>query len=546
MGWLTKYGDRQPLLSASEELELGAIVRRWHDHPAPVPSALERAGRKARDRFVAANIRLVYHVLQRYTTMVRGCEDDVVQAGMLGLLRAVERFDPTKGYRFSTYAYWWIRQGIQRFINTEMHLLRLPSGFYERQQKLLPIERALRQRLGRVPSDAELARETRWEESAIAALRRPPTCNQSLDATVNGTDDLLLLDTLQAEQPDDDSLIVDAVMRAMATLPEPQQQVLHALYLGEAKVLNTTLAKQMGVGRNVIANLHNAAVSTLQELLNARRQQTTEQQQEPVWRQLLTDVLMDGEPDDSRIPELMQAVATLPSNYQQVLRAWYSPSNNEAWRIDLARRLGIQPQTVGYFKRRAIKLLQKRMLDAAASINWRQLLLAVLMDSNSDDDQIPKLMQAVATLPNNQQLVLRAFYRVSKPETWQADLTEQLQVSYRVAMEYKRRAICQLRKQMQSSAQEPVWRQLLAAVLMEDNPDEGRIPDLMQAIVKLPYKHEQVLRAFYSASKTEDWQVDLAKHLEIRPGTLPSLRKRAIERLRKYVLGADMARQEAA
>lgn len=364
MGWLTTHGDRQPLLTASEELELGAIVRRWHDHPAPVPSAIERAGRRARDRFVAANIRLVYSVLQKYTSMVRGSEDDAVQAGMLGLLRAVDGFDPTKGYRFSTYAYWWIRQGIQRFINNEMRLLRLPNGFYERQQKLLPVERALRQRLGRVPSDAELAQETHWEESAIAALRRPPACNQSLDATVKDTDDLLLLDTLQAEQPADDSLIVDAVMQAMATLPEPQQQVLHALYLSETKVPYRTLAKQMGVGRNVIVNLHNAAVSTLQELLNAKRQQTTEPQQEPAWRQLLGDVLMDGEPDDSRIPELMQAVTTLPSNQQQVLRAYYSPSNDEAWRIDLARRLGIQPQTVGYFKRRAIKLLQKHMLGA--------------------------------------------------------------------------------------------------------------------------------------------------------------------------------------
>lgn len=461
MGWLTNYGDRQPLLTAFEELELGAIVRRWHDHPAPVPSAVERAGRRARDRFVAANIRLVYHVLQRYTTMVRGCEDDVVQAGMLGLLRAVERFDPTKGYRFSTYAYWWIRQGIQRFINTEMHLLRLPSGFYERQQKLLPIERALHQQLGRVPSDAELAQETRWEESAIAALRRPPTCNQSLDATVNGTDDLLLLDTLQAEQPDDDSLIVDAVMQAMATLPEPQQQVLHAHYLGETKVPNAVLAKQMRVGRLVIANLHNAAVNTLRRQLDIRHQQTTEQQQEPDWRQLLGDVLMDGEP------------------------------------------------TAGSMRR---------------------------------------LMQAVAALPSNQQQVLRALYCVPRSETWQADLCEQLHVSYKTVMKYKVYALCELRKKMrkQSSVQEPVWRQLLAAVLMEDNPDESRIPDLMEAIVKLPYKHEHVLRVFYSASKTEDWRVELAKHLGIKPGTLPSLRKRAIERLRKHMLGADMARQEAA
>jgi DNA-directed RNA polymerase sigma subunit (sigma70/sigma32) len=94
--------DRHPLLTPAEELSLAATIQRWRTHAQPVPRAIERAGLRARARFAAANIRLVYHVFRAYSSMARGYEDDAIQAGMMGLLRAIDKFDPKKGYKFST------------------------------------------------------------------------------------------------------------------------------------------------------------------------------------------------------------------------------------------------------------------------------------------------------------------------------------------------------------------------------------------------------------------------------------------------------------
>jgi len=106
---------RIPLLTAAEELHLGAIVRRWQDHPegpGTAPTNVQRRGLRARNRIVEANLRLVHLVATRY----KGRADmaDMLQSGAIGLTRAAEKFDPERGYKFSTYAYFWIRQAIQR------------------------------------------------------------------------------------------------------------------------------------------------------------------------------------------------------------------------------------------------------------------------------------------------------------------------------------------------------------------------------------------------------------------------------------------------
>ena len=110
--WLNNAG-RQPLLTPAEELHLGAMVREWMDHPdgpADAPAGIRRRGLRARDRFVLANLRLVAHVAGKRGGVAP--LEDRLQAGVLGLLRGAEKFDPTKGYKFSTYAYWWILQAL--------------------------------------------------------------------------------------------------------------------------------------------------------------------------------------------------------------------------------------------------------------------------------------------------------------------------------------------------------------------------------------------------------------------------------------------------
>jgi RNA polymerase sigma factor (sigma-70 family) len=128
------YGDylrsisRIPLLTPSEELHLGALVQRWRAIPSPEPGE-ERRGRRAFVRMVTANLRLVVSLCkQQHSRLRQQCVDpmDVVQAGNLGLITAVERFLPERGYRFSTYGSWWIRQAVNRHLQATAGLIRLP------------------------------------------------------------------------------------------------------------------------------------------------------------------------------------------------------------------------------------------------------------------------------------------------------------------------------------------------------------------------------------------------------------------------------------
>jgi hypothetical protein len=113
---------RVPMLSADEQIMLGTSVRRWLDDPEPTPAAIRR-GKRAKDRMVQANLRLVVSWAKRYQNKGVGL-DDLVQEGNLGLIRAVEKYDPSTGYRFSTYATWWIRQGLSKAITDKSSTIR--------------------------------------------------------------------------------------------------------------------------------------------------------------------------------------------------------------------------------------------------------------------------------------------------------------------------------------------------------------------------------------------------------------------------------------
>ena len=239
---------RVDLLSPEEELTLARLVQRREQlleqggdgddqaraarcqlSSAELRLALHK-GRRAKERMIQANLRLVVAVAKKYQQ--RGMELlDLVQEGTLGLERAVERFDPTRGFRFSTYAYWWIRQGITRAIATQSRTIRLPVHITEKLNRIKRAQRQLTASLGRSPTIADLARELDWSEATVRlTLERQPR-PVSLDVRVGRDQDTDLGDLLE----DDHATPEEHLAREQ--LHEALQSLLEELSSREALVL---------------------------------------------------------------------------------------------------------------------------------------------------------------------------------------------------------------------------------------------------------------------------------------------------------------------
>ena len=132
-GWWLDTIGRVPLLTPAQEIELGSRVQQWLNHPDgpdDCPRNIKRSGERAKRQFVAANLRLAVSYVtkncNRLITTNGNVQDDLIQAANLGVIRAVEKYDPSRGYRFSTYAYWWIRQSVNRWIDQCAKTIRMP------------------------------------------------------------------------------------------------------------------------------------------------------------------------------------------------------------------------------------------------------------------------------------------------------------------------------------------------------------------------------------------------------------------------------------
>ncbi|MFM7085907.1 MAG: RNA polymerase sigma factor, RpoD/SigA family [Cyanobium sp.] len=208
-------------LSQEEELTLARLVRErerllalrpaatglaeeqerqaWARAAGLSSGALRRAlhqGRRAKERMIQANLRLVVAVAKKYQQ--RGLELlDLVQEGTLGLERGVERFDPTRGFRFSTYAYWWIRQGITRALASQSRTIRLPVHITEKLNRIRRLQRELSHRLGRSPTVAELAAALGMSEEVVRLTLECQPRPVSLDVRVGRGHDTELGDLLE-------------------------------------------------------------------------------------------------------------------------------------------------------------------------------------------------------------------------------------------------------------------------------------------------------------------------------------------------------------
>lgn len=230
---------KYPLLTPEQEVELGQQVQAMMalvDVPNPTPTqkqVIER-GKRARDQLIQSNLRLVVAVARHFQR--QGVDlPDLIQEGCLGLARAAERFDPTKGFRFSTYAYPWIRQTIARSLATQPRLIRLPVHVYENLNRLKRLTQTLTAELGRTPTVAELAAglETNTDEVQALLLHHRPTTSLNTQAGADeGHEWMELIPSAGATPADllDQEAQRELAHQLVGRLPERMQETINLRY----------------------------------------------------------------------------------------------------------------------------------------------------------------------------------------------------------------------------------------------------------------------------------------------------------------------------
>lgn len=255
---------RIPLLTAQEEVHLGMIVKEWMEADQP-SLALERRGRRALQRMVTANLRLVVTVALRYIRRLKHLSHDpmdLVQAGNIGLLRAAEKFDPTRGYKFSTYGYWWIRQSINRYLQEHNGAIRLPVNLVS-----LAMRAEMLQNGGGHPMNAdqladELGESPKRVMYAMAVQHRSNTV--SLDQQLSGGDgEMTLLDTVtDPRQPEieDDYRWMKNHLDLLST---PERTVIQLRYGSGKQRSYSEVARLIGRTKDQVQRLERHALGKL-------------------------------------------------------------------------------------------------------------------------------------------------------------------------------------------------------------------------------------------------------------------------------------------
>jgi len=247
---------RYPLLTADEEIELAKRI--------------EQGGLEAKERMINSNLRLVVSIAKKYQGQELSLLD-LIQEGIFGLIRAAEKFDWRKGYKFSTYATFWIRQAIQRGMANRSRTIRIPVHIGQRERKIARAERELRTKLGRDPTDEEIAREADLPPEQVDEVRRAARTVTSLDRPVGEDGETALGELLESEEssPEEEvevSLREETLRRTVEELPEPERHVIKLRYgingTADPKPLRET-GRRLGISAERVRQLESKALQRL-------------------------------------------------------------------------------------------------------------------------------------------------------------------------------------------------------------------------------------------------------------------------------------------
>ena len=247
---------RWPLLTKEEEIELAKLI--------------ERGDEQAKERMINSNLRLVVSIAKRYQGHGLSLLD-LIQEGIIGLIRAVEKFDWRRGFKFSTYATWWIRQAVQRGVANKSRTIRLPVHIADREQKMARAERLLAPKLGRQPTEEEIAKQAKLPLKQVREVRHAARAITSLDKPLGADNEGRFGDLFASEgsEPEEEltvSLEEDVLRRAVAQLPEREREVVKRRYglNGERDPASlATIGRELGLTRERVRQIEASALEQL-------------------------------------------------------------------------------------------------------------------------------------------------------------------------------------------------------------------------------------------------------------------------------------------